>query len=92
MTVMEPAEVCNFPTPKLSKAGVPAHGEQVEFHLEDSGDLRLQCAHTGRLGILLKCRFWFSSLGWGLRFCIFDWHPELCQCQGLLALKPHFEQ
>lgn len=26
--------------------------------------------HTNHLGILLKCKFWFITLGWGLRFCM----------------------
>ena len=39
MTVTETAEFCSPPTPKLSKAGVPTHGEHIRLYLEDTGDL-----------------------------------------------------
>lgn len=41
VTIMETAEVYNSLTPKLSKAGVPTHGEDFSSDSDNSGDLRL---------------------------------------------------
>lgn len=37
--------------------------------------------HTNHLWILLKCKFWFSGSGWGLRFCISDELLSWFHCQ-----------